>query len=342
LENFVTLAAYIVVFLLIRELAWSFSAQPWMVALPLLVVAAFEAVTGLTQAFSGVSVTGDSIAARGTYVNRNHFAGLLNMAAPFAVVYPVAVLRKNLWMRQLSVRSALKISLGLIGAALLLLGVLYSVSRMGLFACAASLLIMSIVGVGAGLSVRKKWVVRGAIGVLVLLALVFLAPVQMIMRFAELSGSGNLTAGGYLSLWRETGSLIAAYPVFGCGLGGYEAALHRYKVTSPLLSYDYAHNDYLQLLAELGIVGFALLAALAVGIVIKTLHLAVNRERGDHRYVALACLGSFSAIALHSMTDFNFYIQANAMELAWVGGLAAGLVAHTGHRDPLNQPGPPC
>jgi hypothetical protein len=38
------------------------------------------------------------------------------------------------------------------------------------------------------------------------------------------------------------------------------------------------------------------------------------------------------------MTDFNLYIQANAMELAWVGGLAAGLAAHTRHRDPLNQP----
>jgi O-antigen ligase len=215
-------------------------------------------------------------------------------------------------------------------------------SSQGLFACAASLLIVSIVGIGSGLAARKKWVVRGTIGVLVLLALVFLAPVQMIMRFAELSSSGNLTPDGHLSLWRETGSLIAAYPVFGCGLGGYEAAMNSYKVTSPLLRYDFAHNDYLQLLAELGVVGFALLAALAVGIVIKTLHLAVNRERGDHRYVALACLGSFSAIALHSMTDFNLYIQANAMELAWIGGLAAGLVAHTGHRDPLNQPGPTC
>src|SRR5437016_3484072 len=51
LEKLVTLAAYIVVFLLVRELAWSFSAQPWAVAFPLLVVAAFEAVTGLTQAF---------------------------------------------------------------------------------------------------------------------------------------------------------------------------------------------------------------------------------------------------------------------------------------------------
>ena len=101
-------------------------------------------------------------------------------------------------------------------------------------------------------------------------------------------------------------------------------------MTSPLLSYDYAHNDYLQLLAELGLIGFALLTALAVGIVIKTLRVAVNRERGDHRYIALACLGSFSAIALHSITDFNLYIQANAMELAWVGGLAAGLVAYTG------------
>ena len=118
--------------------------------------------------------------------------------------------------------------------------------------------------------------------------------------------------------------------------------MNSYKVTAPLLRYDYAHNDYLQLLAELGVVGFALLAALAIAIVINTLRVAMDRQRGDHRYIALACLGSFGAIALHSVTDFNLYIQANAMELAWVGGLAAGLVAHRGHRDPLKQPGPPC
>jgi hypothetical protein len=43
----------------------------------------------------------------------------------------------------------------------------------------------------------------------------------------------------------------------------------------------------------------------------------------DRRYVALACTGSFVAISLHSLVDFNLYIPSNAMLLAWIAGIAA-------------------
>src|SRR6185503_14044698 len=108
------------------------------------------------------------------------------------------------------------------------------------------------------------------IGILFIIFLfAFLSPDQMIQRFASLSSSEGISAEGRLALWRETGNLIRAYPLFGCGIGGYEAALHKYKLSHALFRSDYAHNDYLQLLAELGVFGFAITIAFALAILVK-------------------------------------------------------------------------
>src|SRR5437773_828797 len=160
---------------------------------------------------------------------------------------------------------------------------------------------------------------------LVILGFALFSPGQLIQRFASLSSSENISAEGRLSLWRETRNLIEAYPLFGCGLGGYEAALHKYKVSHALFRTDYAHNDYLQLLAELGVFGFTLTMALAIALLVKALRTHTNSKNIDKRYLALACVGSFVAIGLHSLADFNLYIPANAMLLAWIGGIAAGI-----------------
>jgi hypothetical protein len=48
-------------------------------------------------------------------------------------------------------------------------------------------------------------------------------------------------------------------------------------------------------------------------------------DASDIRWVALACVGSLTAIAVHSAFDFNLYVGANAAVLAWICGIAAGL-----------------
>ena len=119
--------------------------------------------------------------------------------------------------------------------------------------------------------------------------------------------------------------MIKAYPVFGCGLGGYETAFSRFKISGVLVTDDFAHNDYLQLLAELGLVGFAIGAALAFSVVRMALRGAVKSSDPEARYFAVACVGALSAIAVHSLADFNLYIPANAMLLAWIAGMAVAV-----------------
>src|SRR5437867_9730815 len=114
LEHLLRVVAYLTVFLLVRELTWRTSSRPWLLTFPILAVTGFEAALGLAQALSGAA---DAMA-KGTYVNRNHFAGLISMALPFAVMYAAAVLRRD-W-QQLPVLSVAKACSGLIVAALLL------------------------------------------------------------------------------------------------------------------------------------------------------------------------------------------------------------------------------
>lgn len=163
------------------------------------------------------------------------------------------------------------------------------------------------------------------VAVLVLVGFVFLPPERLIQRFAEFVSTDGLTGEGRTDLWAETIPLIKAYPVFGCGLGGYETAFSRFKISGVLVTDDFAHNDYLQLLAELGLVGFVIGAALAFSVVRIALRSAVKSSDPEARYFAMACVGALTTIALHSLADFNLYIPANAMLLAWIAGMAVAV-----------------
>ncbi len=85
-----------------------------------------------------------------------------------------------------------------------------------------------------------------------------------------------------------------------------------------------AHNDYLQALVELGIVGSALLGLVLFWILAEIFKGVFKLRDEASRYILIGCAGSFVAILLHSFVDFNMYVPANAMTLAWTAGIAAG------------------
>ena len=311
----------VLIFLLIREAAWKIREDSWVLPAPILLIAGLEAALGLAQSALGES----SAIANGTFVNRNHFAGCLEMALPFAVMYPIAILFQSPDREGFRGPSVFKACLSLTLATVILLGIIYSLSRMGFIAALFSLFIMGVTGLGGGISRRKKWIALGLVGLFILWVFIFLPPNQLILRFAELGAGEELTANDRLLMWKDTTHLIAAFPLFGCGLGGLESAFPKYGASSLNATVDFAHNDYLQSLAELGVIGFLILATLLLVILIKALMAALKPESVNGRCLALACTGSLAAILLHSFVDFNLYIPANAMQLAWVSGIAAGL-----------------
>ena len=302
--------AYVSAFLLVCQIA---RRRRWLAILPPIAIAVPEAAIGLWQ-------NANQAAVQGTYVNKNHFAGLLEMVLPLTVAYAVALFEGR-WR-------FVKTAAGL-GAALLILGALVdSQSRMGFAAGLAGLAVMGALAIRARLGSWKRWLALGGMAVLVLFLLVFLPTDATIARLGGMFSNGSATGEARWSIWRDTLRLMAAYPAFGCGLGTYETAFLKYQTSVVDAAFTFAHNDYLQLTAELGIVGAAILAAFLLPIFARAFRASTSHDRHT-RALGLGCAGAMTAIGLHSLADFNMYIPANALLFAWILGIAASLRLHS-------------
>jgi O-antigen ligase len=300
-------ASYVALLLAARGFAARAGERIWLVAAPLVLIGAIESVLGLVQ-----FAAGENEPAKGTYGIRNHLAGLLEMVFPFAAMYGWGALRavhdnRKRW---------LQCAVGFSFAGLLLAGLLCTLSRGGLAAFLVSFLALAAVGVGGRMTRKKRLITLASVIGIVLIALALFMPVSLVMRLAQHSSEGRYT------VFREGLGVVREYPLFGCGLGGFESAFLKFKAAEGILAVDYAHNDYLQMLAELGVVGFLLEGLLVGSVLLRSLRHAESAAQS--RWFAVACVGSLAAILTHSAFDFNLYVAANAAVLAWICGMAAG------------------
>jgi O-antigen ligase len=317
---FFTILGYVATFLLVRELAWRWSARPWTPVLPLIAIGALQAAIGMFQVF----LRWPSGEASGTYTNRDHFAGLLEMVLPIAALYGLAILRRGKARFDSPALPAIAACGMWTVAALLLLAIIYSLSRMGFLVALCVLFLIAVLSIGPRLPSRAwRWSSLGLIGAVILLVLIFFPPDRLIERFAAISSTGKISADTRLSLWKETLPVISEFHWFGTGLGGFESAFLKYQATGNNFRVEFAHNDYLQYIAELGFAGFAILAAIVVGIGAQILKGILNVGDEDRRLLVIACAGALVAILLHSFVDFNTYIPANAMTLAWISAVGS-------------------
>jgi O-antigen ligase len=305
------LTACAVVFLVICDIGSHLSRHPWAAAAPLLIFAAAEACLGLVQVAENTSP--NKVYATGTFPIRNHFAGFLEMVLPFAALAGPAILsrrRGETW----SALTLLRASISFGAAALIFIAILASESRMGFVSTFAAVLFVSLASLARGRSWRRIWPVAVAVALVVLLAIMFLPSRSMVERLS----AGDPTRP---AAWRDTVRLIGGYPLFGCGLGGFAAAFTQYKASNFANDQDYAHNDYLQYGAELGLAGYAIAAATLAAIFVGLWKSRISAP--EIALLRIACTGSVLAILLHSAADFNLYIPANMLTLGWVCGIAA-------------------
>jgi O-antigen ligase len=315
-----SLLCYLAVFFLMRELGWRFAERPFAAFIPLIAAGAAEAALGLIQ----VSIAWPNGEATGTYTNRDHFSGMLEMILPLAVMHGWAILQRGRQNFERSFGAVLQICLVWGSAVLIFLAIVNSSSRMGFFVAMCSLFVIAALSFGPYLpsqNVRTVSLTLIAVGSLALF--VFLPPDQLLARFAEMSASGKISTDTRLYLWKETLSLIGEFRWFGCGLGGFESTFLKYQGAVNEYRVEMANNDYLQYLAELGVIGFSILLAAIAGVGLSISKGLVHINDEPRRLLLVACAGSFVATALHSIVDFNLYIPANAMVLAWIAGVAS-------------------
>jgi O-antigen ligase len=330
------LGGAVLTFFLARELCWRWRGKCWIAAAPLIMAGIAEALIGAAQAY--LQRAGDNaVVVNGTYVNKNHYAALLEMTLPLALAAGAAVYRAGLVPHERPAAPAIKASALMGCGALMLAALAASQSRMAFFGALCSLAVMGIIAITAveermyrPASIGRRVLAGSAVFAAVALLFIFVPPRALIERYGLLAGKGGEIGDARLGIWRESIPMIKTYPIVGCGLGTYESGFMRFKKVAPMFRVDFAHNDYLQVLIELGATGLVIGLALVVWIVSRVLRIALFHKERRGWELAIGLAAALTALLIHSGADFNLYIPANAMTLAWICGLAVspGLGAH--------------
>jgi O-antigen ligase len=337
LLGFFKLGAYLAAFVLA---AYAFEARVGknVLAPGLIVLGSLEATYGIVQYLTGYQkIFGFTKQfyiedATGTYINHNHFAGFLELVIPFAAMMAFYNLHSRSAhgvperRRGRAGRYALSLDPRILFYAflviLLLIAVVFSRSRMGIFAVLASLVLMAVLGqLGGG---RRAWTVITLLviaGSMTYALWIGLDPV--ISRFEMLKPSALEDPAGRLVLWKQASGIVRDYPAVGTGVGTFGVAFRRYQTSLLDLLVDHAHNDYLEVTTETGILGAALLFIPIMGLLVKMILAYAGARSAYRRSVLLACIGSTAGLLIHSAADFNLQIPANALLFAVVLGIGS-------------------
>lgn len=295
--------------------------------------------SGLLQAFAGgllhlshaeVEILGMGMAyeywATGTFVNRNHFAGLLEMSLATGIGLMIGQLADappRPWRRAIADTAALLLSgramLRLI-LVIMVIALVMSRSRMGNIAFFTSLLATGALALAfsRGAPRSTSIFIASLVAIDLLLVGAWFGAEHTVRRIAETTQAdvGARAEPGALAL-----HILREYPVFGSGAGTFYVAFPKHRTGEVRDFYDYAHDDYVQFLVETGVVGFGLAGAFAAAGLACAVLALVRRRDALLRGVAFGATMGLLSIAIHSAVDFNLQIPANAFLFVCLLGL---------------------
>ncbi len=294
-----------------------------------LALGVFEAVYGLVQYLGGYNFVWDypvaAGVAHGTFINRNHYALLLNLSMCLGVGFlyyrSLHILRgQNLTFRRvISAPGSAKLAWIMLWPALMGLALIFSMSRMGILALVGCICVMIVSGRFSQETKRTK--ILGAILICIILGMAAYAGLDAVLvRYEDITQAVNLEKDR-IPIWRDAWKMVPGRLIFGDGLGTFQWLFPAYERMEPDTPAKYAHNDYLQALIEIGIIGLAL----ALWAFAASWRAAVRNVRRAKdplvRGIGLASLGALTAIALQEITDFSLYIPGVAVLTAILLGL---------------------
>ena len=318
-QFFFHVAAAAIIFLAARTF---FAASPEHRRLLLVTVAVFtagEAAYGINQ-WLGLSdrilwatKTSYLDCATGTLVNRNHFAQMLYLGLGCSL--SLLASRKDEQRRGEGAEreTAIRVTLMLI-VGLQLAGILASKSRGGLGG--ALLVLLPALPLLLRGRATTRTVTAAVLAMIAVPTLLLVGPAMM-ERVGDLPMEWT-SAQGRGAVARTSLSLLRDFPFFGTGGGSFEWVFATRRPPEILGRYNYAHNDYLQLLIEAGALG--LLLALAP--VMMGIRRLVLGWRAGHWPRRIPLLLALLAALLHELVDFGFQIPSNAALFALLAGAA--------------------
>jgi len=288
----------------------------------------FLAIFGLTQSFTSP----DRIywmrelpqsQAFGPFINRHHFAGYmeLTLALPLGLVFSGAIEKEKKFIY-------------LFAAGLMAVALIMTNSRGGIISLIAELVFL-VATMGLRRRRHKKRhderpprirsaAMKAGLGLALIVALfggvVLLGGEDALTRIVGSVNSDDPTTGR-AHFWSVTVDIIKTHPLIGTGLGAFGVVYTGYDSRNGLYRLEQAHNDYLQILSDGGIVG----ALLSLFFVVNLFRMGFSRRdsRDDFRRgVATGAMAGCFAVLVHSFFDFTLHTTANALLFLMLAALA--------------------
>jgi O-antigen ligase len=261
--------------------------------------------------------------ATGTFVNRNHLAGYLQitLACGIGLLLALRDNRRFSWLSVLELLIGPKARLRL-ALVIMVIALVMTHSRMGNTAFFVSLVLVG----GLFIILEKQKRLRNSL----ILGSIILIDILVVSQFFGLeklkdrvlnTRFNDVVASGEIihraneirdDVFVYTLPLLQDKPLFGQGAGSFEAVFQAYAGNDIHAHFDHAHNDYIQFAIEYGLIGFIPLAAFTLMALWYAFGAVWQRKSIYRKGIGFGATMGITSILIHSTTDFNLQIPANA------------------------------
>lgn len=241
----------------------------------------------------------------GGFMNRNHFAGTMAILAPIAL---------TLAMQAINRKQTIKAITALLLLLLFNAAVLLSLSRGGVLALSVAMPVTLLYAMPS-LSLRSRF--TALIVFAILAALVIGAALQhpaIQQRMTTLSDPASIESlQTRQTAWRDSLEILKHYPILGAGPNAFRTVYPQHRLSSERAARDFAENEYVQWMAETGLVG-VIIAFGFVLIILKQFGQALLNPSQANAFAA-AGAGALTAASIHAIVDFPLRLPLYALTL---------------------------
>jgi O-antigen ligase len=271
----------------------------------------------------------------GPFVNRNHYAGWMLMSTLLGFGYFCALLddaaraRARSWRERiiwLSTSDGSRLIGVVVALATMALSVLLSMSRSGMTLLAMGLLALGIV---RARRVVSRWTRAALVCALILFGAASIAWAGADTLAARFSTWQDDSLHGRVAVWRDARALVSQFPVTGTGLNTFGVAMLFYQTTNLHELYAEAHNDYLQLAAEGGL----LIGVPALVLIVVTCAEVRRRFREPHhgavQWIRTGAVAGLLAVGVQDVGDFSLQMPGTAALFCVLAAIALSKTARS-------------
>jgi O-antigen ligase len=255
----------------------------------------------------------------GPFMNHSDFATWLVMALPLTGGYLIARLHSKSSRSGLGIAEAfdntamwLTTAVGFMSAALVV-----GLSRSGLVAAAAGLASLWALSSGRMRGRSRAWLLAGFVGIGAIAA----AYANTNALSARVSETINLGLGGRSAIWTETWPMVQNFWLTGVGPGAYQRGMIVYQQSPRVVYFNHAHNEYVQMLAEGGLL-LAIPALIVAGAAAWRIRRRLVGDRTPIYWVRAGAVSGLIAVAVQSIWETGLRVPANGMLFAVLAAIA--------------------